>query len=129
MKTKGEMEAAVCDKLSAFEQEYIGRGPKTIRAHFAGEILLVRLKPLISPAEEKLIEFQPAADGVELFKLVRSRLIDISRPKLEAIIQGITAVKVLGLHHDFSVATCEDLFLFTLAEEPKYREPRRSRGC
>ena len=37
MKTQGEIEATVCDGVSRFEQEYMGRGPKDIRAHLLGE--------------------------------------------------------------------------------------------
>ena len=32
MKTQGEVEAAICKGMSRFEQEYMGRGPKDIRA-------------------------------------------------------------------------------------------------
>ena len=28
MKTQGEMEAAICEGVSRFEQDYMGRGPK-----------------------------------------------------------------------------------------------------
>ena len=28
MKSQGEIEAAICDVVSRFEQEYMGRGPK-----------------------------------------------------------------------------------------------------
>lgn len=30
MKTQGEIEAAVCDLIRRFEQEYMGRGPRDI---------------------------------------------------------------------------------------------------
>jgi uncharacterized protein YbcI len=33
MKTRGEIEAAVSDGITHFEQEYEGRGPKHIRTH------------------------------------------------------------------------------------------------
>ena len=33
MKTQGEIEAAICQGMSRFEQEYMGRGPKDIRTH------------------------------------------------------------------------------------------------
>jgi uncharacterized protein YbcI len=28
MKTQGEIEAAICEGISRFDQEYMGRGPK-----------------------------------------------------------------------------------------------------
>ena len=128
MKTKGEMEAAVCDKLSAFEQEYMGRGPKGIRAYIVGDILLVRLSMLLSAAEQQLVGAQPAEEGIVLFKKVRSRLIEIARPMMDVVIHTVTGVKVVGLHHDFSVTNSEEFLLFMLTEAPTFRESRMSRG-
>jgi uncharacterized protein YbcI len=33
MKARGEIETAVSDGITYFEQEYVGRGPKHIRTH------------------------------------------------------------------------------------------------
>lgn len=33
MKTKGEIEAAICEAIIRFEQDHMGRGPKDIRQH------------------------------------------------------------------------------------------------
>jgi hypothetical protein len=43
LKTQGEIEAAVCAGMVRFEQDYMGRGPKGIRAHLLGDRLVVRL--------------------------------------------------------------------------------------
>ncbi len=40
MKTQGEIEAAVCDGVLRFEQEFMGRGPKAI--HHGNRILFLR---------------------------------------------------------------------------------------
>jgi uncharacterized protein YbcI len=37
-RTQGEIEAAVCDGISRFEQEYMGRGPKDVHAHLIGDL-------------------------------------------------------------------------------------------
>ena len=44
MKTAGEIEAAICEGVSRFEQDYMGRGPKDIRAHLLNDLLVVRLQ-------------------------------------------------------------------------------------
>ena len=49
MKTRGEIEAAICQGMSHFEQEYMGRGPKDIRAHLIGDLLVVRLQGVLTP--------------------------------------------------------------------------------
>jgi hypothetical protein len=55
MKSQGEIEAAVCDGISRFQQEFIGRGPKDIHAHLIGALLLVQLQGVLTPAERQLI--------------------------------------------------------------------------
>jgi len=44
---------------------------------------------------------------------------------MEAMIQEITGVKVLSLHHDISTVTGEEVVLFTLVEPPVFRETKK----
>jgi uncharacterized protein YbcI len=125
MKTQGEIEAAVCEGVSRFEQEYMGRGPKDIHAHLLGDLLVVRLKGVLTAAEQQLVKALAAEKGRDLLKQVRTHLIETARPVLEAMILGATGVKVLSLHHDISTATGEEVVLFTLAESPLFRETKR----
>ena len=60
-----------------------------------------------------------------MLKQVRTHLIETARPLLEAMVQEVTGVKVLSLHHDISTVTGEEVVLFTLAESPDYREAKR----
>ena len=48
VKTQGEIEAAICELISRFEQEYMGRGPRDIRAHLIGDLLVVRLQGVLT---------------------------------------------------------------------------------
>ena len=43
MRTKGEIEAAISEEISHFEQDYIGRNPKGIQVHLIDDLLLIRL--------------------------------------------------------------------------------------
>jgi len=125
MKTKGEIEAAVCEGIARFEQEYMGRGPKDIHSHLIGDLLLVRLQGVLTAAEQQLVKSLPAEKGRNLLKEVRTQLIETARPLLEAMIQEVTGVKVVSLHHDVSTTTGEEVILFTLAESPVPREIRK----
>ncbi len=124
MTTQGEIEAAVCEGITRFEQEYMGRGPKDIFAHLVGDLVLVRLKGVLTAAEQQLVKALPAEKGRKLLKQVRTHLIETARPLLEAMIQQVTGVKVVSLHHDISASTGEEVILFTLAEGPLFREAR-----
>jgi uncharacterized protein YbcI len=44
---------------------------------------------------------------------------------METMVQEITGVKVLTLHHDISTATGEEVVLFTLAESPILRDSKK----
>ena len=124
-KTLGGIEAAVCEGVSRFEQEYMGRGPKDIHAHLVGNLLVVRLHGVLTAAEQQLVKSLPAEKGRDLLKQVRTHLLETARPLLESMIQDTTGVKVVSLHHDISTTTGEEVVLFSLAEAPLVREPRR----
>ena len=125
METVGEIEAAVCKGITRFEQEYMGRGPKDIRAHLIGDLLVVRLQGVLTAAEQHLVTALPAEKGRDLLKQVRSQLIEVARPALDALVEEITGIKPLSLHHDISTLTGEEIVIFTLAEAPQCRESKR----
>ncbi len=125
MKTQGEVEAAVCEGIRRFEQEYMGRGPKDIHAHLIMDCILVRLQGVLTAAEQHLVKTLPAEKGRDLLKQVRTHLIETARPLLEALVLDVTGVKVVSLHHDISTVTGEEVLVFALAEPPLFRETRK----
>jgi uncharacterized protein YbcI len=125
MKTQGELEAAICEGISRFEQDYMGRGPKDIRTHLVGDLLVVRLQGVLTAAEQQLVKTLPAEKGRDLLKQVRTHLIETARPIMEAMVQEVTGSKVLSLHHDISTVTGEEVVLFTLAQLPGFRDTRK----
>ena len=127
MKTQGEIEAAICEGISRFEQEYMGRGPNDIRAHLIGDLLVVRMHGVLTAAERHLVARLPVERGRDLLKQVRSHLIGIARPSLEALVQDITGIKPRSLHHDISTRTGEEVVVFTLAEAPEFRNIEKKR--
>ena len=125
MKTHGEIEAAICDGISRFEQEYMGRGPKDIRAYLIDDIVFVRLQGVLTAAEQHLVKSQPPEKGRDLLKQVRTHLLETARTLLEAMVQEVTGIKVMSMHHDISTVTGEEVVLFTLAEAPEFRETKK----
>lgn len=121
MKTQGEIEAAICEGITRFEQQYMGRGPKSIHAHLIGDLLVVRLQGVLTAAEQHLVKSLPAEKGRDLLKQVRTHLVETARPVMEEMVEKITEVKVQSLHHDISTTTGEELVIFTLASAPLYR--------
>jgi uncharacterized protein YbcI len=126
MKTQGEIEAAICEGISRFEQDYMGRGPKDIHAHLIGDLLVVRLKGVLTAAEQHLAKSLPGERGRDLLKQVRTHLVENARSNLETLVREIAGVDVLSLHHDISTATGEEVVLFTLAQTPAFREVKKA---
>ena len=125
MKTQGEIESAICEGISRFEQDYMGRGPKDIHTHLFGDLLVVRLQGVLTAAEQHLVKSLPAEKGRDLLKQVRTHLIETARPVMEAMVEEVTGIKVLTLHHDISTATGEEVVLFTLAATPNFRDAKK----
>jgi uncharacterized protein YbcI len=125
MKSQGEIEAAICDGISRFEQEYMGRGPKDIHTYLIGDLLIVRLVGVLTAAEQQLVKTLPSEKGRDLLKQVRTQLIETARTVMETMVEKVTGVKVVSLHHDISTTRGEEVLLFTLAESPCFRDTKR----
>jgi uncharacterized protein YbcI len=126
MKSQGEIEAAICDGITRFEQEYMGRGPKLIHAHLVGNLVVVRLQGVLTAAEQQLVKTLPHEKGRDLLKQVRTTLVETARPFLEAMVVEATGVQTVSLHHDVSTVTGEEVVLFTLYESPLMRESKKA---
>ena len=127
LKTRGEIEAAISEEISRFEQAYMGRGPKDIHTHLLGDLLVVRLQCVLTAAEQHLVKSLLAEKGRNLLKEVRTHLIETARPVLEAMVEKVTGVKVVTMHHDISTVTGEKVVLFTLTRSPDFREAEKKR--
>ncbi len=125
MKSQGEVEAAICEGITHFQQEYMGRGPKHVHAALHGDLVVIRMQGVLTLAEQQLVKTLPLERGRDLLKQVRTQLIETARPRLEALVLDITGVHVISLHHDISVVTGEEVVLFTLARSPSFREARK----
>jgi uncharacterized protein YbcI len=121
MKTRGEIEAAISKGVTIFMQEFMGRGPKDICTHLIGDILLVRLHGVLTAAERHLVTSSPADKGRNLLKDVRTHLVEVSRTRLEKMIEESSGMHCISLHHDVSSVTGEEVFLFTLSHIPDTR--------
>ena len=129
MKSQGEIEAAVCDAVARFQQEYMGRGPRDVHAHLIENKLFVHLQGVLSAAEQRLIESHdnPSGNGrgAELLKQLRSHLVLAGRPMLESLVRDATGAQPVNIHHDISTATGEEVIVVTLSSAPACRERKR----
>ena len=114
MATVGQMEADISHAIVTFEKQHMGRGPTEIRTHILGDLVIVRLQGILTPAEHDLARTGDLLRGTLLIKSYRTELLEKARKHLDAIIESITGEKVLSLHTDISTTVGERLIIFTL---------------
>jgi len=112
--TKGQMEASISEAIIKFEREHMGRGPKETRTYIIQDMLFIRLKGVLTPAEQQLAK---DTEGKLLVKQARGKLTETSRGLLERIISDITDEQVISLHTDISTKTGERIIIFTLESD------------
>jgi uncharacterized protein YbcI len=120
-KTKGEIEAELSEAIIKFEREYMGRGPEEARTYLIDDLVIVRLRGVLTPAEKQLAKSESAGQGRNLIKQVRMELLENARPLLEVLVQNITGQGVRSLHTDISTTTGERIIIFSLLGRPTFQ--------
>ena len=100
----------------------MGRGPLDARTYILDDLILLRLKDVLTPAEHQLAEIETRERGRYLIKQVRQELLERGRPLLEAIVRDVLAQSVLSLHTDISTKTGERIIVLTLQHPPTLSE-------
>lgn len=109
--SKGEAETAIRNAIIKFEQEFMGRGPTDVKAFILRDMVLVRLKGVLTLAERRLAE---NAEGVDMVKRMRQNLIAQGREKLCSQVGVIMGTEVTGLFTDIETHIGERILVFTL---------------
>ena len=110
-KSKGQVEAEISNAIVQFEKDYMGRGPKETQTFIIEDLILVRLKGVLTPAEQQLAK---NPEGSNLIKKVRSNLLEQGRGLLTELVEKMTGLKVVSLHTDISTKTGERVIIFAL---------------
>ena len=105
------MENAIRNAIIKFEQEFMGRGPEDVRALVVRDLVVVRLKGVLTPAERQLAK---TAEGVEMVKRIRQTLIAQGRDQLFEQVGKIAGARVLAIFTDINAQIGEKVFVFTV---------------
>lgn len=109
--TRGEIEAEMTQAIVKFEKEILGRGPLDARTFFVNDMILIRLRGVITPAERKLAE---SREGQNLVKETRRQLFECSMPQIEEMVEKIVGCHLISLHTDMSTKTGERVIVLTV---------------
>lgn len=116
--TRGQIEAAITTAITQFERDHLGRGPREARTFVVQDLVVVRLRGILSPAEQQ-VSAEPG--GAALIKEVRSRLIESAREQLVGLVEAHAGGAVVSMHTDISTKTGERVFVFAMAEDLEAR--------
>ena len=118
LKTKGQIEAEISEAVIRFEKEFMGRGPLETKTYIVDDMIIVRLKDVLTPAEKQLAASHDPNDGRILIKRMRHALLEKGRPLLESVIKDLIKIPVRSIHSDLSTKTGEKVIIFSLEEKP-----------
>ncbi len=118
IKSAGEIEDDISKAMVQFEKEYMGRGPTDVKTHIFEDMIFVRLKGVLTRAEQQLTK---GPDGIELIKKVRASLLETAQPLLYEVVKEITGLNVITLHTDISTKSGERVIIFTMEENLEKR--------
>ena len=119
--TQAESEAAICDGIIRFQDEYLGWRSESIQAHLIKDLLIVRILGVLTLAERQLGKSTSPEKGRDLIKQTRKQLLELARPMLESLVHEAAGVKVRSLHHGISTVTGEEVVVFSLTDAPKFQ--------
>lgn len=105
------IEAEISEALIKFEKEYMGRGSIETRTYIIQDMVIVRMKGVLTRAETQLTR---SGEGLDLIKKVRIRLIEEARDMLSAILTEIGGCACRSMHTDISTVTGERVIVFTM---------------
>jgi CheY-like chemotaxis protein len=118
--TQAESEAAICDGIIRFQEEYLGWRSEQVHIHFIKDLLVVRIRGVLTRAERQLGKSLSPEKGRDLIKQARKQLLELARPMLESLVHEVAGVKVLSMHHDISTVTGEEVVVFSMAGAPRF---------
>jgi CheY-like chemotaxis protein/uncharacterized protein YbcI len=118
--TQAESQAAICEGIIRFQEDYLGWGSEQICVHLIKDLLVVRLLGVLTVAERQLVKSMSPEKGRDLVKQTREQLLELARPMLESVVHEVVGVKVLSMHHDISTVTGEEVIIFSLTEAPRF---------
>ena len=117
--SKGKLEAQVSQAVIRFEREFMGRGPLEARTYLIDDMVVVRLKGVLTVAEQRLAA--NGERGPQLVRQIRQELIDQGRPLLEKVLTDVLGVPIRGVHTDICATSDERVIVFSLAGRPAVR--------
>ena len=108
--TRGEAEAEITQAVVKFEREFLGRGPLDARTFFVNDMIIIRLRGVLSAGDRKLAE---SREGKVLIKETRRQLFESSITIFDQLVARTIGCKLVSFHTDISTKTGERIVVLT----------------
>lgn len=107
----GKLEASISDAITKFHRELFGKGPESARAYVLGDMVIVRLRGVLTTEEQHLVK---SDRGRQVVKMMRQVLRESYAEDYERMIAELTGCSVMSSHSDISTRTGERVEVFIL---------------
>ncbi len=123
-KAKRQIEAKISEAITKLERAQVGRAPQQVKSYIIEDIVVIRLKGILTPIEQELTKHP---EGIDLIKRCRVCLVEKAQNIFKEIIHNLLNVEVITFYADISTEVNEGTIIFTLCEnvEPKFKEKKR----
>ncbi|WCN38372.1 DUF2294 domain-containing protein [Aneurinibacillus uraniidurans] len=108
---KSHMESTISEAYIKFLRGILGRGPKETKTYIIRDMVIVRLKDVLTQEEKALAHTER---GRPLVKQMRRILRETHSVQTEEIISTITGCQVISSHSDISTKLGEQVEMFIL---------------
>jgi uncharacterized protein YbcI len=104
-------ETKISDSFIKFQRGLIGRGPEEARTFIIEDMVLIRLRGVLTVEEAHLAKSEK---GRKVVKEMRKILRETFRVESESLISQVTGCNVISSHSDISTKTGERVEIFIL---------------
>ncbi|NPV26599.1 MAG: DUF2294 domain-containing protein [Firmicutes bacterium] len=111
MPKKSRLEAEITNLVVKLQREILGRGPEDARSYIVHDMVILRLKGVLTTVEKHLTKSEK---GCQVVKQMREVLRETYAEEEEQIIANVTGCKVISSHSDISTKTGERIEIFIL---------------
>jgi len=111
---KGNLEEKITNAMIKIQKEQTGRGAGEGKSYIVSDMVIVRLKGVLTPAEKHLMH---VSEGRKLVKELRIHLEEATRHEMEQVMQKVTGTQVISVHHDISTKTGESIDIFIMEKD------------
>lgn len=115
MRTKGDVEEAICKIVTEFEKATFGKGPLRTRTFLTDTLITVHVQFGLLPWEDVILQRESGGDDLRSLK---RKVIDVTIDQLQYSVEQQVQIQVECGFHDTCVQQKERVYMFRLTSKP-----------